>query len=136
MFRIQTFLIVLFSISASADHHAEGALNACHMDYPAIDGELILENDQVVVQRFTIQPDQWEGIHRHPPHQLYIQLNDGDWSYKVGGSVDNFSLPAGHVSWNEAATDLNEQHESGNDGAAEISYLWVAIKPGCLATTP
>jgi len=33
------------------------------MDYPNIKGEVLLENDAVVVQRFTIQPGQWEGIH-------------------------------------------------------------------------
>lgn len=133
MYRIQALLIILFSITASADHHENKLANNCHMVYPDIEGELLLENDQVVVQRFTIQPGQWEGIHRHPPQQLYIQVTDGDWSYKSGGSVDNFSLQAGHVSWNETATELTEQHESGNAGTAEISYIWVGVKPGCLA---
>ena len=31
--------------------------------YPNIPGELLLENEHVVVQSFTIEPGQWEGIH-------------------------------------------------------------------------
>ena len=30
--------------------------NPCHQYYPNIPGELVLENDKLVVQRFTIQP--------------------------------------------------------------------------------
>ena len=132
MYRLQILLIALFSLTASADHHDESA-NACYMQYPNIEGETILENDQVVVQRFTIQPGQWEGIHRHPPHQIYIQLTSGDWSYKANGSIDNFSLAAGDVSWNESSTELDAQHESGNVGDEPISYIWVGVKPGCLS---
>jgi quercetin dioxygenase-like cupin family protein len=95
-------------------------------------GELLLENEQVVVQRFTIKPGQWEGIHRHPPHQLYIQLTAGDWTYKTVDRSDNFSMAAGDVSWNEFPTELAEQHESRNAGDGAISYLWVGLKPGCL----
>ncbi len=133
MYRIQILLIILFSLTASADHHLDDEDNACHMDYPNIDSELLLENDRVVVQRFTIQPGQWEGIHRHPPNQLYIQLTDGDWSYKSNGKTELFSMAAGEVSWNETSTELDAQHESGNVGAHPVSYLWVGVKPGCLA---
>ena len=32
------------------------------MSYPNIPGELLLENEYVVVQRFIIEPGQWEGF--------------------------------------------------------------------------
>jgi quercetin dioxygenase-like cupin family protein len=133
MVRVQILLACLFTVSASADHHASANAGLCHMDYPNIEGEVLLENDAVVVQRFTLQPGQWEGIHRHPPSQLYIQLSDGDWAYKANGSIDNFSMAAGDASWNETSTELDAQHESRNVGDNGISYLWVGVKPGCLA---
>jgi hypothetical protein len=132
MYRLQVLIVILVSLAASADHHGDGPVNACHMSYPNIAGELLFENDQVVVQRYTIQPGQWEGIHRHPPNQLYIQLSDGDWVYKSNGTAENFSLAAGEVSWNTTATGLSAQHESGNAGEQAISYIWVGVKPGCL----
>jgi len=131
MYRVQILLACLFTVSASADHHDADA--RCRMDYPNVKGEVLLENDKVVVQRFTIAPGLWEGIHRHPPHQLYIQLTDGDWAYKANGSIDNFSMAAGEASWNEASTELDVQHESHNAGKNPISYIWVGVKPGCLA---
>ena len=132
MNRHHVLLIALLSLAASADQHADTQTNACHMSYPNIDGELLLENDHVVVQRFTIQPGQWEGIHRHPPNQLYIQLTDGEWRYKSAGESDDFAMSAGEVSWNETSTELVAQHESGNIGTSAIGYIWVGIKPGCL----
>ena len=39
-------------------------------DYPNVEGELLLEDDRVVVQRFVLEPGQWEGIHEHPEYQL------------------------------------------------------------------
>jgi quercetin dioxygenase-like cupin family protein len=132
MYRLQVLLIALFSLAASADQQSDAPINVCHMTYPNIAGELLLENDQVVVQRFTIEPGQWEGIHRHPPHQLYIQLTDGKWTYRSDGNSQDFSMAAGDVSWNEGATTLGAQHESRNAGEKPISYIWVGVKPACL----
>lgn len=129
--RLRILLALLLSASVSADHHLPETVPPCGMSYPNLEGDLLINNDQVVVQKFTIQPGQWEGIHSHPPNQLYIQLTGGDWRYKSGSESDDFHLPAGSVSWNETATDISMQHESGNIGEQPITYLWVAIKPGC-----
>jgi quercetin dioxygenase-like cupin family protein len=132
MYRLQILLIIVFGLTASAERLGEPATNACYMNYPNIEGELLLENEHVVVQRFTIEPGQWEGIHRHPPNQLYIQITDGDWIYQSGGTTEKFSMASGEISWNESGTELSEQHQSRNAGSQPISYLWIAIKPDCL----
>ncbi len=31
--------------------------------YPNIAGEVVFENDRVLVQKFVLQPGEWEGIH-------------------------------------------------------------------------
>ena len=43
-------------------------------------GEVLLENDRVVVQRFVVGPGEWEGIHSHPGNQLYVHVKGGQWS--------------------------------------------------------
>ncbi len=84
---------------ASAEGMDGNIPNPCHMYYPNIPGELILENDQMVVQRFIIEPGQWEGIHRHPFDQLYVQVKGGEWTVKYGDEANTFISPDGEASW-------------------------------------
>ena len=106
--------------------------NPCHQYYPNIPGELVLENDKLVVQRFTIQPGEWEGIHRHPPDQLYIHIKGGEWTVKYGDEATTSYSPTGEIGWDETATGLSALHESGNTGDEPIDLVWVTLKPGCM----
>jgi len=106
--------------------------NPCHQYYPNIPGELVLENDKLVVQRFTIQPGEWEGIHRHPPDQLYIHIKGGEWTVKYGEEATTSYSPTGEIGWDEKATELSALHESGNTGDELIDLVWVTLKPGCM----
>ena len=106
--------------------------NPCHQYYPNIPGELLLENDKLVVQRFTVQPGQWEGIHRHPPDQLYIHIKGGEWTVKYGDGATTSYSPTGEIGWDDSATELSELHESGNTGDESIDLVWVTLKPGCM----
>ena len=57
------------------------------LTYPNLanpDGEVLLENERVVVQRFVVGPGEWEGIHSHPGDQLYVHVKGGQWSGIVG----------------------------------------------------
>ena len=105
--------------------------NPCHLYYPNIPGELLLENDKLVVQRFTVQPGQWEGIHRHPPDQLYIHIKGGEWTVKYGDEATTSYSPTGEIGWDDSATELSELHESGNTGDESIDLVWVTLKLGC-----
>ena len=82
-------------------------------------------------KRFTIQPGQWEGIHRHPPDQLYIHIKVGEWTVKYGDGATTSYSPTGEIGWDDSATELNELHESGNTGDEPIDLVWVTLKPGC-----
>ena len=106
--------------------------NPCPQYYPNIPGELLLENDKLVVQRFTIQPGQWEGIHRHPPDQLYIHIKGGEWTVKYGDGATTSYSPTGEIGWDDSATELSELHESGNTGDESIDLVWVTLKPVCM----
>ena len=57
---------------------------SCKQSYPNIPGKVLLENDKVIVQRFTFPPGQWEGVHAHPPNQVFIHLKGGHWTSRYG----------------------------------------------------
>ena len=98
--------------------------------YPDIPGELLLENERVVVQRFIVEPEQWEGVHSHPGEQLYVHVRGGVWSGRRNGleDVGTEPSPAGSVGWMEAV-ELSEQHNSGNTGDTTIELIWITLKP-------
>ena len=110
---------------ASADPHGR-----CMQTYPNIPGKILLQNDKVVVQRFSFPPGQWEGVHAHPPNQLYIFLNDAHWKVRFGDKVTTGKDPAGTVGW-YGPVDISEDHESVNIGDEPAELIWVTLQEGC-----
>ena len=104
----------------------------CRQHYPNIPGRVLLEDDKMVVQRFTFPPGQWEGVHAHPPHQLYIMLTGTTWTVRYGDRVTSGYSPAGEVGF-YGPVDLSEDHESVNSGDTPADLIWVTLKEGCRA---
>ncbi len=131
MIRLQLALLILFGVTASADHHGTQPPDACHQYYPNIAGEVLLDNDKLVVQRYVVEPGQWEGIHRHPPNQLYVHIKGGQWTVRYGDDEQTSFSPDGEIGWSDTALELDAQHQSGNSGDEPIDFLWITLKPGC-----
>ncbi len=96
--------------------------------YPNIPGELLLENDKVVVQKFIVEPGQWEGLHTHPGNQIYVHIRGGEWTVRRNGQERVSHAADGSVGWSGVTTE-DEQHESGNTGDTPIELVWVTLKP-------
>ncbi len=102
------------------------------LTYPNLDnpdGEVLLENEHVVLQRFVVGPGEWEGIHSHPGNQVYVHIKGGEWSGRAGGKP-TYSAEVdvdGAVGW-MPAIPLSEGHESGNTGDTPIDLIWVTLK--------
>ena len=126
-------LILISALLFSFNGWAEQS-NPCHQYYPNIPGELVLENDKLIVQRFIIQPGQWEGIHSHPGNQIYVHIKGGEWSGRIGGKSE-YSAEIdedGSVGWMDAIP-LNAGHDSGNTGDEPIDIIYVTLKTtGCM----
>jgi quercetin dioxygenase-like cupin family protein len=101
-----------------------------YLSYPNIPGEDLLENDLVIVQRFTVDPGQWEGVHAHHPDMLYIHVRGGQWAARSKKEAQHpypAPSPDGGVGW-MPAIDISEGHESGNIGTNPIDLIWVTLK--------
>lgn len=99
-----------------------------HQYYPNMPGEVLLENDRVVVQKFVVEPGEWEGVHAHPGNQVYIHIRGGEWSMRRHGKIEDVGTSeTGSVGWMDAI-DISEQHESGNTGDTPIELVWVTLK--------
>jgi len=101
-----------------------------YLDYPNIPGEDLLENEFVIVQRFTVNPGQWEGVHAHHPDMLYIHIKGGQWAARSKREPEHpypEPSPDGEVGW-MPTIPLSEGHESGNIGKNPIDLIWVTLK--------
>jgi mannose-6-phosphate isomerase-like protein (cupin superfamily) len=101
-----------------------------YLNYPNIPGEDLLENDLVIVQRFTVNPGQWEGVHAHHPDMLFIHIKGGQWAAKTYTEPEHpypNASPDGEVGWMQTI-DLSVGHQSGNVGKEPIDLIWVTLK--------
>jgi quercetin dioxygenase-like cupin family protein len=125
--RVLFFLfLALTGLAAKLDSDQKD--EGCYVNYPNIPGEVLLENDRLVVQKFVIQPGQWEGIHSHPGNQLYVHIKGGKWAVRYGDKETVSEDPDGSIGW-FPKVDLSEKHQSGNIGDKPIELLWITLKP-------
>ncbi|MFO1468461.1 MAG: hypothetical protein U1F35_18790 [Steroidobacteraceae bacterium] len=119
----------LVAVAGSPAASPAGASKFRHLNYPNIPGEDLLENDEVIVQRFLVQPGQWEGVHAHHPDMLYIHVKGGRWAARsyTGACVYPDDSPDGSVGWMRT-TPITEGHESQNAGKEPIDLIWVTLK--------
>jgi len=126
---IEIICVNLKPVATSTD--APGAKPKYHyLNYPNIPGEDLLENDLVIVQRFTVNPGQWEGVHAHHPDMLYIHIKGGQWAARSKSEPEHpypAPSPDGEVGW-MPTIDISVGHESGNIGKEPIDLIWVTLK--------
>jgi quercetin dioxygenase-like cupin family protein len=102
------------------------------LTYPNLedpDGEVVLENEHVALQRLIVGPGEWEGIHSHPGNQIYVHIKGGEWSGRLGGKSEYTGDvdEDGAVGWMDAIP-LSAEHDSGNTGDTPIDLIYVTLK--------
>jgi mannose-6-phosphate isomerase-like protein (cupin superfamily) len=127
---IEMDLVTLKPVVQSAAASPDGKPKYQYLNYPNIPGEDLLENDQVIVQRFIVKPGQWEGVHAHCPDMLFIHIKGGQWAAKSYQEPEhpypNFS-PDGEAGW-MPTIDISVGHQSRNIGKSPIDLIWVTLK--------
>ena len=119
-----------FTHWTSSQYRTYAEFGTCKQTYPNIPAKLLLENEKVVVQRFTFPPGQWEGVHAHPANQLYIHLTDAHWKVRYGDRIVTDKSEAGSVGW-FGPVRIEDDHESINIGENPIELIWVTLKEDC-----
>ena len=102
------------------------------LTYPNLEnsnGDVVLENEHVVLQRLVVGPGEWEGIHSHPGNQLYVHIKGGEWSGRIGGKPEYSEIVSedGEVGWMDSIP-LSAGHDSGNTGDTPIDLIYVTLK--------
>ena len=100
--------------------------------YPNLDdkdGEIVFENEHVILQKLIVGAGEWEGVHSHPGNQLYVHIKGGEWSGRLGGELE---YPGewsedGSVGWMDAIP-FGAGHNSGNTGDEAIELIYVTLK--------
>ena len=116
----------------SASEQAPEADKQFLLTYPNLensDGDVVLENKHVVLQRLVVGAGEWEGIHSHPGNQIYVHIKGGEWSGRIGGKSEYSGIvsPDGEVGWMDAIP-LSAEHDSGNTGDTPIDLIYVTLK--------
>jgi len=122
--------VTLKPLARSASAANAGPRPDEYLNYPNIPGEDLLENSRLIVQRFTVNPGQWEGVHAHRPNMLYIHVKGGQWAARSKKEPEHpypEPSPDGEVGW-MPAIGIDEGHESGNVGSQPIDLIWVTLK--------
>jgi len=138
-YRASLTTVIILLLAACTSGTQEGAATGQDSEdipflltYPNLDnpdGEVLLDNEHVVVQRYVVPPGEWEGLHAHPGNQVYVHVVGGVWSGREGGKAtyDNEISETGAVGW-MPRIPLSAGHESGNTGDAPIDLIWVTLK--------
>jgi mannose-6-phosphate isomerase-like protein (cupin superfamily) len=127
---IEIIRVTLKPVAATTGAAAGSAPKYRYLIYPNIPGEDLLENESVIVQRFLVNPGQWEGVHAHHPDMLYIHIKGGQWAARSKHEAEHAypePSPDGEVGW-MPTIDLSEGHESRNIGKDPIDLIWVTLK--------
>jgi len=117
--------VILKPYAAPGNHTQEQG----HLAYPNIPLEDLLENAHVIVQRFVMNPGQWEGVHAHHPNTLYVYIKGGRYVSETRDppTREEGDTPDGYVGW-MPAIDIKAGHQSGNIGSTPSDVVWIALK--------
>jgi predicted metal-dependent enzyme (double-stranded beta helix superfamily) len=92
--------------------------------YSNLTGRVLLENERVLVQAFTIQPGQRTGSHTHHDAQLLVFVKGGVLKSESGRAT---LWKDGRVQWLEPSDRTDEG--SSNAGQTAIELREVTLKP-------
>ncbi len=124
---------VCVTLKPAAEHPQSGSADSSelrHLSYPNVPGEDLLENDFVIVQRFTLMPGQWEGPHGHQPNTLWIFVRGGKGAARSKQEPEHpYPRPFadGEVGW-MTPIDPSAGHESGNVDDHPSDFIWVILR--------
>src|SRR5271165_4633316 len=99
--------------------------------YSGLQGQVVLENDKVRVEKYQLAPGQSTGRHTHFSDQLLVFIKGGTLRSAVGRAT---LWRDGRVVWEQA--DQASDAGSTNVGTTPIEMIWVRLKQAPQTTAP
>ena len=99
--------------------------------YAGLQGQVVLENDKVRVEKYELAPGQSTGRHTHFSDQLLVFIKGGVLRSAAGRST---LWRDGRVAWESA--DNASDGGSTNVGTTPIEMIWVRLKQAPATVTP
>ena len=93
--------------------------------YANLEGEVLLDNPRVFVQRFIVHPGQFTGHRTRSSDQLQVFVKGGVLTSRTTGRSTLWR--DGRIVWHNAADGADEG--STNTGTTPIEMIWVTVKP-------
>ena len=118
---------VPFALAFFAAASASAADAQPRQAYAKNPGELLIDNERIVVQKFVFQPGESEGPHTHPGNQLLVYIKGGTWTSNPGQRSTRWT--DGRVVWQDEVRGAGDHPAMTNTGNAPIEVLWVTLKP-------
>lgn len=123
------------AISAVALLFAMNTASAANEEVPSVyarlQGQVVLENDKVRVEKYELAPGQSTGRHTHFSDQLLVFIKGGVLRSAAGRST---LWRDGRVAWESA--DNASDGGSTNVGTTPIEMIWVRLKQAPATVTP
>jgi quercetin dioxygenase-like cupin family protein len=85
--------------------------------------KVLLDNDQVRVLEFTVQPGEETGMHSHPSYVIYFLADGKMLTTMPDGESSEATVKAGDVGWSESVT-----HNNKNIGKTEAHAIVIELK--------
>jgi hypothetical protein len=93
--------------------------------FSSLNGEVVLDNERVLVQKFVIHPGESTGSVSYPGDQLWVFVKGGVLKSKATGR--SVLWRDGRVSWQSAGSSADQG--STNTGTLPIEIFCVTLKP-------
>lgn len=126
---IQSVLVMgllLINPLASAQTNQETGVNenipAAHIASPEM-YQVLLENDQVLVLKMVLKPNQADALHRHQDETVYFEKGGKLRIVTGAGKPLEVEVPDGHVMWHSAWS-----HQVTNIGNTDVVAVIVESK--------
>jgi len=114
---VLAFLLTAFPVKAE-----EKQVLAAHLASPDI-YQVLLENDEVIVLKMILQPDQSDKWHKHNAETVYFEQGGNAQIKTQDGKTVTLEIPDGFVMWHE-----QWQHQVTNTGTTPIIAIIVERK--------
>jgi quercetin dioxygenase-like cupin family protein len=120
-------ILVGLPVTSSADGRAE-----YQQTYTEVTGEVLLENDRIVVQKFAVPPGRSTGVRTGASDAALVFVRGGQLTSKESGRVTLWK--DGRVVWRDVPERADE--DAVNTGSSPVEFVWVTLKPAPATRSP